>query len=808
MKIQIRKRQIIVIIFFTAIMFTNCFSKDKTPLETYSLVKIYVQTDEDMRLLQQNDITTEHYTGSIATGIEVVINQEEIYRLNNTGVNYEIKIQDMDSYYLNRPKPSNLELQKSYEIMNGDNIDGFSFGSMGGYYTYNEVVQKLDSMKLQYPNLITAKQSLGLTYENRNVWYVKISDNPSVNESSTEAAIYYDALHHAREPQAMACTIYYMYWLLENYGINPEATYLVNNREIFFVPVVNPDGYVYNQTTNPNGGGSWRKNRRINSGGCTGVDLNRNYPYGWGYDSGSSNDPCSDVYRGLTAGSELESQAIKNFVDLIRPKIGFSMHSVAGRYLNPYGYNDSVISYNIYSEFSSDFAAKNNYTYGTLKEMLDYYSSGTTRDYLHSNGTYCWTPEVGGSSFWPAMSEIIPVANETLYGMKYLSWVGGAYADYLNYKILGNGYVQTNDTLNLQITLKNRGLSQTSKNVTVDVTSNYPDLIVLNSNVNYDSIQARQFKNNFSNPFKFKLTSAATYMDVMNFFITVRQEGVITSSDTIKINVGKSLILFSDNGENGISKWVSAGTGVLWDTTFIDPIEGNKNFADSRYGNSKNSSNNTFTLKDTINLLSTNNPRIEFTAKWAEEVTFDYTRIQISTNFGSTWINLSGRYTTTVSGQPSYTGIKHWINEQINLNAYIGQKIKIRFNLVTNAGTPGDGFYFDNFRVVNYKDEGTSVVQLNSIVPSEYKLFQNYPNPFNPVTNLEFGISELGFVSLKVYNILGKEVVTLVNEQKNAGTYRVKFDGSNFESGIYYYKLSVTGGSESFISTKKMILIR
>jgi len=789
-------------------MFTNCFSKDKTPLETYSLVKIYVQTDEDMRLLQQNDITTEHYTGSIATGIEVVINQEEIYRLNNTGVNYEIKIQDMDSYYLNRPKPSNLELQKSYEIMNDDNIDGFSFGSMGGYYTYNEVVQKLDSMKLQYPNLITAKQSLGLTYENRNVWYVKISDNPSVNESSTEVAIYYDALHHAREPQAMACTIYYMYWLLENYGINPEATYLVNNREIFFVPVVNPDGYVYNQTTNPNGGGSWRKNRRINSGGCTGVDLNRNYPYGWGYDSGSSNDPCSDVYRGLTAGSELESQAIKNFVDLIRPKIGFSMHSVAGRYLNPYGYNDSVISYNIYSEFSSDFAAKNNYTYGTLKEMLDYYSSGTTRDYLHSNGTYCWTPEVGGSSFWPAMSEIIPVANETLYGMKYLSWVGGAYADYLNYKILGNGYVQTNDTLNLQITLKNRGLSQTSKNVTVDVTSNYPNLIVLNSNVNYDSIQARQFKNNFSNPFKFKLTSAATYMDVMNFFITVRQEGVITSSDTIKINVGKSLILFSDNGENGISKWVSAGTGVLWDTTFIDPIEGNKNFADSRYGNSKNNSNNTFTLKDTINLLSTNNPRIEFTAKWAEEVTFDYTRIQISTNFGSTWINLSGRYTTTVSGQPSYTGIKHWINEQINLNAYIGQKIKIRFNLVTNAGTPGDGFYFDNFRVVNYKDEGTSVVQLNSIVPSEYKLFQNYPNPFNPVTNLEFGISELGFVSLKVYNILGKEVVTLVNEQKNAGTYRVKFDGSNFESGIYYYKLSVTGGSESFISTKKMILIR
>ena len=57
--------------------------------------------------------------------------------------------------------------------------------------------------------------------------------------------------------------------------------------------------------------------------------------------------------------------------------------------------------------------------------MLDYYSSGTTRDYLHSTGTYCWTPEVGGSSFWPTQSEIIPVANENLYGMKYLhGWAG------------------------------------------------------------------------------------------------------------------------------------------------------------------------------------------------------------------------------------------------------------------------------------------------------------------------------------------------------------------------------------------------
>ena len=802
-------RYILVLIILTACFYSQKTAaqyysgSENTHAENYSLVKIIVNSQNDLNRLIQNDITIDHYTGKFSAGIEIVINQDELIRLKNTGLNYEILIPDLDAYYSSREKPSYAEMQKSREIQQKDNTAGFSYGSMGGFYTYNEVVQKLDSMRIQYPNLISAKQNLGQTTENRTIWAVKISDNPDLNESSSEPAIYFDALHHAREPQAMACLMYYMYWLLENYGTNPEATYLLNNREIYFVPVVNADGYVYNQTTNPNGGGSWRKNRR-NNGTCYGVDLNRNYNYGWGNNSGSSSDPCSETFRGPSAGSEPEITAVKNFMTQIHPKIGFSMHSVAGRYLNPYSYNDSAISYDIYSEYSSDFASSNNYTYGTVNEMLDYYSSGTTRDFLHSTGTYCWTPEVGGSSFWPAQSEIIPVANENLYALKYLSWVGGAFADFVNYKISGNGYVQKNDTLNLIITIKNRGLSQTSKNVTVSVTSDYPDILPLNSAVNYDSIQARQFKNNDLNQFRFRIPSTAVYMNEMKFYISVKQEGVETSRDTVKINVGKTGVLFSDNGENGISKWIRTGTGTLWDTTFIDPKDGSKNFADSRYGNSVNSSNNYFTLSDTINLTGANNPRIEFAAKWAEELTYDYTRIQISTNFGSAWINLAGRYTATVSGQPSYTGIKHWVYEQINLNPYIGQRIRVRFNLITDAGVPGDGFYFDNFRVVNYKDEGSAVSMISSSVPDSYKLYQNYPNPFNPFTNVEFGISKLGFVTLKVYDVLGKEVATLVNEILSPGKYSVKFNGSNLSSGVYFCRME----SGEFKDIKRLVLIR
>ena len=90
------------------------------------------------------------------------------------------------------------------------------------------------------------------------------------------------------------------------------------------------------------------------------------------------------------------------------------------------------------------------------------------------------------------------------------------------------------------------------------------------------------------------------------------------------------------------------------------------------------------------------------------------------------------------------------------------------------------------------------------ITLTEYNLLQNFPNPFNPTTRIKFQIVEQGNVSLKVYDILGKEVTTLVNEERSAGTYEATFDASELTSGIYFYKLQ----AGSFVETKKMILLR
>jgi Secretion system C-terminal sorting domain len=99
----------------------------------------------------------------------------------------------------------------------------------------------------------------------------------------------------------------------------------------------------------------------------------------------------------------------------------------------------------------------------------------------------------------------------------------------------------------------------------------------------------------------------------------------------------------------------------------------------------------------------------------------------------------------------------------------------------------------------------TNFTNSNSEIPDRYSLSQNYPNPFNPLTHLEFGISNLGFVSLKVFDVLGNEVATLVNEKKNPGSYEVEFDGSNLSSGIYFYRLEV---DENIIDTKRMVLLK
>jgi hypothetical protein len=113
----------------------------------------------------------------------------------------------------------------------------------------------------------------------------------------------------------------------------------------------------------------------------------------------------------------------------------------------------------------------------------------------------------------------------------------------------------------------------------------------------------------------------------------------------------------------------------------------------------------------------------------------------------------------------------------------------------------------DSFGVMGtheLQDVVLGIKDISSNVPDNYSISQNYPNPFNPSTMIRFSIKETGIVSLKVYNVLGQLVNTLVNEQKSAGTYEYNFDASHLSSGIYFYTIK----AGNFTATKKMILMK
>jgi hypothetical protein len=119
-----------------------------------------------------------------------------------------------------------------------------------------------------------------------------------------------------------------------------------------------------------------------------------------------------------------------------------------------------------------------------------------------------------------------------------------------------------------------------------------------------------------------------------------------------------------------------------------------------------------------------------------------------------------------------------------------------------DIGGSTTNLYFDNIRV----SSGTVPSNISETldVPRSMKLFQNYPNPFNPSTIIEYLIPKLTFVTIKVYDALGKEVTTLVNEEKQTGKYKIEFEVGNLKSGIYFYQLK----ANDYIETKKMILLR
>ncbi|HMS66484.1 MAG TPA: M14 family metallopeptidase, partial [Ignavibacteria bacterium] len=306
----------------------------------YSKVKIFAGSESDIKRINNAGLFFDHAEFVASEYMETWLSEAEIEMLKRSGIPYQILIEDWVKYYNELPKMTPQEILDAIQSSIDEyNISHSIYGSMGGFLIFSEVVNKLDSMRLQYPNLISEKFSLGNTVENRAMWTVRVSNSPDAPTGRPEA--WFHSLIHAREPMSMEQNIYFMYWLFENYNIDPVATYILNTRELYFTPVFNPDGYEYNRSISPNGGGMWRKNRKLNSGTTYGIDLNRNFgPYAFwnSTNNGSSTDPTSDTYRGPSPFSEPETRNAMNFVNSRNFKGILSYHTYGNYLIRPWGY--------------------------------------------------------------------------------------------------------------------------------------------------------------------------------------------------------------------------------------------------------------------------------------------------------------------------------------------------------------------------------------------------------------------------------------------------------------------------------------
>ena len=179
------------------------------------------------------------------------------------------------------------------------------------YHNYAEMSDEILAVASAHPDIVS-RFSVGLSYEGREMWAAKISDNVATDEDEPE--VLFVGQHHAREHISLEMTLYILHLLADNYGTDQQITDLVNSREIYIVFDTNPDGGEYDIATGSYA--SWRKNRQPNPGSAyIGTDLNRNYGYMWGCCGGSSGDQASTTYRGSAPFSTPEMAHVRDFVN-------------------------------------------------------------------------------------------------------------------------------------------------------------------------------------------------------------------------------------------------------------------------------------------------------------------------------------------------------------------------------------------------------------------------------------------------------------------------------------------------------------
>lgn len=350
------------------------------------LIRIPMQTDADFTIVR--DMGYEIASGSRSDGfVDILVNQRFVD-------------ETMHEY----PGAKLLPLEWS-ELVPTD-----SRNEMGFYYGPNENAVFWAELA-ENNDMVDTPTSYGTSFQGRDLNFIRIT-----KAGPGAPAILFTALTHGREPGSNSVMIDWAQWLTTEYGSDTMATFILDNAQIYIIPIVNPDAYEYN---NPNGGNQ-RKNMNFTTPvASNGIDLNRNYSYMWGYDDyGSSPSPYDETYRGSAALSEPETLAETQWIDTIQPLGGFHYHTYGGYLIFPWGYNNTATpDQTTFESWGNQMAAQNNYQVGRGGQIL-YNVNGDAVDWSYGAATHSpmlfYTPEVDDNGFWGSQNDTSLIVTNNL----------------------------------------------------------------------------------------------------------------------------------------------------------------------------------------------------------------------------------------------------------------------------------------------------------------------------------------------------------------------------------------------------------
>jgi hypothetical protein len=761
--------------------------------EKHARVKVMLDDNaHNIARLGETGVAVDHGTYKKNTFFVTDLSVSELNTIKASGFEYSVLIEDVGNHYAEQNKAT-LPAQAKTTVAMGcsplppfNDPTRFHLGSYGGYFTYTEMLNILDSMRMLYPGLISAKAAIDTyhTIQGRPIYWVRVSNNPTV-EDTLKPQMLYTALHHAREPGSISATIYYLWYLLENYATDPKIKTIIDNTELYFVPCLNPDGYLYNIATNPGGGGMWRKNLRDNGDGTQGVDLNRNYGYFWGYDNiGSSPTTSSQTYRGTAGFSEPETQAVRWFTTHHNFKFNLNYHTFNNDLIYPWGYIASFLTPDSlqFAAYGDYLTRGNHYRYGTGDQTLNYITNGGSDDWMYGDTTgkgkiFAFTPEIGATDFgfYTPIGNITPDCRNNLQAninsAALLLPFTKVYSE--------DNKIITATTGHLHYKLQRLGFRDTTYTVTFTPLDSW--LTVGTAPHSHTGLTMLQ---EVTDSVTYSIAAATPNGQLLRCLRTV-YNGFYYTRDTLSFYNGR-LYLDMRPSTSAMTDWVNSGWNVCSTVYHTAPASIGSDASCTAYANN---SDLTIKLASGVDLTHAQHAYLNFFSKWGVESTYDYVAVLVSPAGMGAWEPLCGEYTRggtsyQLHDQPIFDGQQpDWVREEMSLNDFVGLKIDLQFELVSDAGVSYQGFFFDDVQITAVLDSNTAIHQ----VQAGSEALSVYPNPASDVltialhgTNFSTPLHAVlcDYMGRQVMNIsLSKAVTTADISRLPAGVYYLRTEG-------------------------------